>query len=187
MAQLPQMLQSLLEDRFGLKMHKEPKEFAVYTLERGKKPFTLKEVEPTDEPEGVVVLPISTGGLAMKMGRGASFTFTQGKFDGKGMSMEMLASISTQFLTLPVVNQTGLNGFYDYHLDIAPEDFSVMFATAARKRGVGMSPQMQAELEAMSPRTYFDALDKVGLKLEKGKAMLDVLHVDEAKQTPTEN
>ena len=57
------MLQALLEDRFGLKTHRSQKEFSVYVLERGKRPFTLTEVQPTDEPEGIQVLPIQTGGM----------------------------------------------------------------------------------------------------------------------------
>src|SRR5215469_10502817 len=47
-AQVPEMLQSLLEDRFGLKVHQSQKEFTVYTLSRNKRPFTLTEVQPRD-------------------------------------------------------------------------------------------------------------------------------------------
>jgi len=142
-------------------------------------------VQPTDEPEGIQVLPIQTGGLAMKMGRGASFTFTQGKFDGKGMSMNMLASISSQFLSLPAVNRTSLDGFYDYHLEVEPEDFGLMMSTAASKR-LAAADALE-RLASMTPASYFDALDKVGLKMAKGKAMLDVLNIDDAKKMPTEN
>ena len=122
----------------------------------------------------------------MKMGRGASFTFTQGKFEGKGMSMEMLASISSLFLPLPAVNRTGLDGFYDYHLDLVPEDFSLMMSTAAAKR-LAASADRTAQLALMTPTSYFSALDKVGLKLEKGKTMIEVLNIDDVKKVPTEN
>src|SRR5262245_9132446 len=37
------MMQSLLEDRFGLKVHREPKEMAIYALTIGKPPLKLKE------------------------------------------------------------------------------------------------------------------------------------------------
>lgn len=40
--QLGDMLQPLLAERFGLKFHREQKEFAVYAIVRGSKPLALK-------------------------------------------------------------------------------------------------------------------------------------------------
>jgi uncharacterized protein (TIGR03435 family) len=41
-AQVPEMLQSLLAERFGLKIHKEKKGFPVYALVVGKSPLKLR-------------------------------------------------------------------------------------------------------------------------------------------------
>ena len=53
------MFQSLLAERFQVKLHKEQKEFPVYALIAGKGPLKLKETPPaleTDkaEPKGTV-------------------------------------------------------------------------------------------------------------------------------------
>ena len=42
-AQIPEMLQALLADRFGLTLHREPKEQSVYALLIGKGGPKLKE------------------------------------------------------------------------------------------------------------------------------------------------
>src|SRR5215471_21466348 len=44
--QVPQMLRALLEDRFGLKVHRETKEFPVYALEIAKGGLKMKELPP---------------------------------------------------------------------------------------------------------------------------------------------
>jgi uncharacterized protein (TIGR03435 family) len=62
-----------------------------------------------------------------------------------------------------------------------------MMTTAAAKRGVSPDPQVLAYLQSMTPISFIDSLEKVGLKLEKGKAMLDVVNIDAANKTPTEN
>lgn len=43
------------------------------------------------------------------------------------------------------------------------------------------------ELGAATNPSFIDALDKAGLKLEKGKAPLDVVVIEELKKAPTEN
>jgi uncharacterized protein (TIGR03435 family) len=187
-AQVPDMLQSLLEDRFGLKVHKSQKEFAVYVLVRSKRPFTLTEVQPRDTESNVTgVAPRAGQGVSLNLARGGLFTFADNKLDGKGMSMEMLANTLTPFIGLPTVNATDINGFYDIHLDLAPEDYGSMMMRAAASRGVSYPPDVLSELAGMTNVSFLDALDRVGLKLEKGKRPLDVINVDEAKKTPTEN
>lgn len=184
----PEMFQVLLEQRFGLKVRKAQKEFDVYTLERGKQPFTLKQVQANEDTRTTgVAAPRAAGVITMNLARGATFSYGDAKFDGNAMTMDMLANQSSGFLTVPVINKTGVDGFYDLHFEVDPEDFQVMVMTAASKRGVSMPPEMLVELEARKPTTYFEALEKVGLKLERGKAMLDVIDIEDAKRMPTEN
>src|SRR5512140_1532752 len=49
---LPEMLQSLLAERFGLKLHREKKDTPVYALLVGKPPLRLKphEIDPNAPP-----------------------------------------------------------------------------------------------------------------------------------------
>jgi uncharacterized protein (TIGR03435 family) len=55
MAQLPEMFQTLLADRFQVKVHKDKKEFPVYALLVGKGGLKMRETLPDkDEPKGTV-------------------------------------------------------------------------------------------------------------------------------------
>ena len=58
-AQVPEMLQALLAERFAVKLHKEKKEFPIFALVLAKGPPKLKELPPdpnedkaNDEPVG---------------------------------------------------------------------------------------------------------------------------------------
>jgi uncharacterized protein (TIGR03435 family) len=188
-AQVPAMMQSLLEDRFGIKVHKSKKEFSVYMLTRGKKPFTLTEVQPRDETNvvGVAAPPRSGQGLSLNVARGGLFSLTETSLEGKGVSMDVLANALTPFIGMPTMNSTDIKGFYDFRFDITAEDSSSMMARAAGARGVAIPLELQSELDSMKNESFLDALDKAGLKLEKSKAQLDVVNIDELKKLPTEN
>jgi uncharacterized protein (TIGR03435 family) len=102
-----QMLQRLLLDRFGLKVHRETREGPVYILSRGKKPLQLKEPEHKDgDPRGTVI--IRQGGIA----DGSAF--------GENITMPILAEQLGSRLELPVIDRTGIQGSYDFEL--APSD-----------------------------------------------------------------
>jgi uncharacterized protein (TIGR03435 family) len=187
-ADVPAMLRSLLEDRFGLKVHKSQKEFNVYVLGRSKRPFTLTEVEPRNPDSNATgVVPRPGNGVALGLAKGGLFTLTDNKLEGRGMTMEMLANTLTPFIGLPTMNGTDIQGFYDFHFDLEPEDYNSMMMRAAAARGVSYPPELLIELQSSSNKSFLDALDKVGLKLEKGKAPLEVINIDEVKKTPTEN
>ena len=55
------------------------------------------------------------------------------------------------------------------------------------RKEMNPSSQVLAELAGMSNQSLLDALDRVGLKLEKARRPLEVLNVDDAKKTPTQN
>jgi uncharacterized protein (TIGR03435 family) len=188
-AQVPAMLQSLLEDRFGLKFHKSQKEFEVYTLGRSKRPLTLTEVPPRDTggAEVIGVAPRPGNGVALNTARGGLFIFADNKLEGKGLSMDVLANNLASFVGFPTINRTDMTGFYDIQLELDEEDFGSMMARAAANRGVQLPPEVAAQLAGMSNPSFHGALDKVGLKLEKGKAPMEVLNIDELRQRPTEN
>jgi uncharacterized protein (TIGR03435 family) len=187
-AQVPEMLQALLEDCFGLKIHRSQKQFTVYTLERNKKPFTMTEVEPRDSSSGVTgVAPRAGNGLSLNTARGGLFTFADNKMEGKGVSMDVLSNQLTGMMGMPIVNSTGLTAFYDFSLDVNEEDFSVMMARTAMTRGVAYPPELALELAAATTPSFIAALDKMGLKLEKGQSPLEVVVIDNLKKIPTEN
>ncbi len=152
------MLQSLLEDRFGLKLHPDKKAMSVYvlTVPKGGKP-KLKESdnstnschgEPQNPPPPV---PINVAKCT-------------------GMTMDQIAAVLRDFggnyLSFPTVNQTGIEGTFDFTLRWTPRQV----LAAAGADGISI----------------FDAIDKqLGLKLEAGKAPVPVLVVDSVNEMPT--
>jgi uncharacterized protein (TIGR03435 family) len=102
-AQAKQMLQTLLAERFQVKVHRETRELPVYALVVGKNGPKLKES---------VAEKFS---LSMRGTQGVEITVSKG-------SMEQLATqLSGSGAERPVLDKTGLTGTYDYTLNWIPE------------------------------------------------------------------
>ncbi len=129
----------------------------------------------------------SRDGIAVNMGRGASYTFADSKLIGKKLDMATAVDVLANFLDLPVVNQTKLEGNYDFELPLSAEDYRTMLIRAGQKAGVPLPPQALKLLENASIASLYDAIDNAGLKMESRKEPLDVINVDEMKRQPTEN
>lgn len=148
-AEQRQMLQSLLRDRFGFRFHWETKEGDVYFLTRGTKPLRLEPPRHTDAGwRGAVVM--KPGGVV------------DGEAFGMNISMANLAVLLGGDLKIPVIDQTGLSGAFDFHVDPSIPD----------------NQDMEAGV--------FAAVDHLGLKLKRGKGQIRTLVIDQV-QKPTEN
>jgi uncharacterized protein (TIGR03435 family) len=193
--QVPAMMQSLLEDRFELKAHREKKDFPVYALRVAPAGLKMAEAapEPVAENEDAKVSQTFTRsgsgqGISVNLGQGSSFNFADNNFAAKKLTMTSLAGFLERFLERPVLDMTGVKGYYDLSFDLTPEDYRLMLIRAAVAAGLVMSPEALRLVDTSpSPRSLFDGLTKFGLKLETSKAPLDVLVVDNARKTPTEN
>ena len=130
--QCREMVQTLLADRFKMKLRREPKEIPVYALVVAKDgPKMTKVTAETKNPgDGITI-----NGKQM---RGAPET---------GYSMDYLASILAGPLTAPdrpVVNRTGLEGFYKISLEVTiSQEYSTDLATAARRLGLIAEPRKE--------------------------------------------
>jgi uncharacterized protein (TIGR03435 family) len=62
-----------------------------------------------------------------------------------------------------------------------------MMLRSAVLRGANLPPEAQKLLDASSPSALSDALQQVGLKLERRRAPLDTIVIDSALKTPTAN
>jgi uncharacterized protein (TIGR03435 family) len=194
-AQLPDMMQTLLKERFQLQFHRDSKDFPVYGLQVA--PGGLKIPESPADPElenadakapQAFVGGGSNQGISMNLGRGSSLTFANNKFEAKRINMPTLAGTLERFLDRPVVDMTNLKGSYDLSLDVTGEDYRAMLIRSAVVAGVILPPDVLRVLDgSSSPASLFDALEKSGLKLVATKAPLDVLVIDKALKTPTEN
>ena len=97
--QVPEMLQTLLEQRFQLKMHRGSKEFPVYAIVLAKDGASKLKESPL-EPEVVDAngrkAPVDVQGYRRtrrhhhQFGRGAYFTFADNKFEAHKLSMQLL-------------------------------------------------------------------------------------------------
>ncbi len=191
-SQIPEMVQSFLAERFQLKVHREKKDMPVYALVLGKPPLKLQEAAPSaDDPDPKGVVNVSGGGSAagvsVDLGHGASYTFANNKFEARRVRMDTLATILERFMDRPVVNLTDLKGTYDLTLPVTEEDYRILLVRAAVNSGVNLPPQALRLLDAGSPVSLFDAVQQLGLKLDARKAPLDLVVIDDALKTPTEN
>jgi len=193
-AQLPEMFQALLADRFQLKFHKDKKEFPVYALLVGKGPLKLKESPPGSdadnaEPEGAVNLSASgsAAGVGVNYGHGTSYSFANNKFEAQKLTMALFAGNLERFADRQIVDMTGLTGKYDFAFEVTPEDYRAMLIRSAIAAGVVLPPEALRALSGSSGDSLMNALDRLGLKLEPRKAPLEVLVVDRMEKAPTEN
>ena len=142
-AEQRQMLQSLLADRFALKVHREIKQGPVYLLTLGSGKLRLQDPKDRDADSRFAVMQ-KGGGIV------------DGETFGVNVSMAFVAARLR--LDLPVVDETGLNGAYDFHLD--PDD-----------------PENQNYSAAV-----FDAMERLGLKLKRGTGPVETLVIDHVER-----
>ncbi len=154
--QMALMMRSLIAERFNLKQHTEMREMRVYELVVGP---TGAKIHPMNEGE-----PVKVGGA----------------FHFHGDLREFADLLAVQFFIpapdnptepvrastspTPVVDKTGLEGIFDFSVDIRPELGTDMFALWQRA--------LQNQL---------------GLKIENRKRNVSVLVVDAADKIPTAN
>jgi len=191
-AQVTDMLQALLAERFSLKLQREMREVPVYAIVLGKPPLKLRASarDPDASPriEALINITVNTGaaGTAVDLGHGSSYTMRGGKFEGKRFSSEMLASTLERYSDRPVVDMTGLTGVYDFSFDVTPEDSQILGIRAALYAGVTLPEQILKLLDTGGD-PLIGAMQQLGLKLDARKASVDVLVVDDARSTPIDN
>ncbi len=193
--EIPAMIQALLRDRFQMKTHRETRELQVYGLIVAKDGLKLKETpaDPAaasaDVPKPAVNVGASAGGggTVVNYGNGAYFTIGNDKLEGRKMQMSVLGDILARFADRPVVDMTGLKGNYDFTMEFSPEDFRAMMIRAAVAQGSVLPPDVLKLADAAPGDSLFNAVEKLGLKLEARKSPIDMLVVDQALRTPTAN
>ncbi|MBZ5676402.1 MAG: TIGR03435 family protein [Acidobacteriia bacterium] len=191
--QIPEMLQSLLEERFQIKVHREKKELPIYALMIGKPPLKIQESAPDPNapiaPKGTANVSASgsAAGVSVDLGNGSYYTFNNGKFEVKKVTMDMLARQLERYVDRPIVDITDLKGTYDLTFSVTTEDYQAMLIHAAVNAGMMLPPQVLRLLDNGSIASLMDGLQQLGLKIDARKAPLDVLVIDQLSKTPTDN
>jgi len=152
------MLQGLLAERFHLAVHADQKPLAAFSLTIGNDKAKLKESEGSGPP-GCQRHPEAAEASAIPA-------------TCHGITMDALASLlggaAGDYLESPVVNNTRLDGAWDFTVKWTPRNSLV----AAGSDGISI----------------FDALDKqLGLKLELKQIPAAVLVVDRVNEKPLDN
>ena len=192
-SKVPEMLQSLLAERFQLTLHRETKDLPVYVLGVSKDGARLTESAPDPNtaltpPDAVNVTGGGTGaGVSLDLGRGSSFTLANNQIQIRRMALGDVAGVLTRFVDRPVVDQSGLTKTYDFTLDLTPEDYTAVLMRSAVNAGVPLPPQAMRLLDTASPDTLSAPLSRLGLTFERRRAPLEVIVVDSLLKTPTEN
>jgi uncharacterized protein (TIGR03435 family) len=212
--QIPEMLQRLLAERFHLMVHREPREMDVYELSVGPGGHKMREVEPADEldkkfppnkvaaqfgnadkvdtvqdtPEGPVrtITGDDLGRTMITQGTMYKLTLNMDRLsrrtqslDATRMTMAELAKVLTDVTGLPVLDRTNLRGTYQFSDVELPIDARVLSAAreAFASRG-GIEVPYVSESEA---------IEAIGLRLERRRSPIDVIVVDRIDRAPTAN
>jgi uncharacterized protein (TIGR03435 family) len=194
--QVDDMLQTLLVDRFRIEMHHDSKEFPVYALTVAKGGLKMKEspIDPdagtSNGGKGAVNVDVSAGrgsGATVAYGNGSYFMLGEDEVEGKKLTMLYLADMLSRFAERPVVDMTDVKGAYDFKLEFPHDEFRAMTVRAAISAGMVLPPQARQWAATIGDDALFTAVQTVGLKLDSRKAPLDVLVIDQAQKTPSEN
>lgn len=185
------MLQNLLSERFKLALHRETKEISGYALQVGKNGPKLKEsANATDaaseQPEhfdvdknGFRVFPPGAAGVTAYVVDGAT------RLTASKLTMARWADILGNMLASPVVDQTGLAGTYDFHLE-----FMRPVVSGGRGGATGAMPQapLTDPADNHGVPMLVDAVQfQLGLKLDARKILWDTLVIDHVEKVPTDN
>jgi len=103
-AQVRLMLRAMLADRFHLQLHTETRKEPIFNLEVSRGGIKVKEVDPPVAP-------------AKESPVGAAVGNDSGRLIGNKSTMAGLAEALAIFLERPVVDRTGLKGYYDFDVE----------------------------------------------------------------------
>ena len=185
-------MQSLLQERFNLRVHTERRELPIYAL----------VFAASDERRGPSLTPAAVDCVAFARDRAAAAargtplppvqqpgerptcgTMTgRGRLSGGGVTMEQMALTLSQYTGRMVVDRTGVNGNFDYELRFAHNP-----SLRGRGPGGGLPVPPEPEDSSAGGVSIFAAVqDQLGLKLNAQRAPVDVLVIDSV-QHPTDN
>ena len=173
------MMQSLLEERFKMTLHREKRDLPVYEMIVAKGGHKLKEV-----PEPVPALPpgppVDQDGFPnVPGGNGMRLLRDRGRIQFQRQSMVHVAHFISTQVDRPVVDATGLSGRYALTLSW------LRALPAAGPPGAGSVP---APSEPSLGPTIFQAIqDQLGLRLQPAKASIEVVVIDHVEKKPVEN
>jgi uncharacterized protein (TIGR03435 family) len=195
------MLQNLLADRFGLKLHKETKELPLYELVVGKNGPKLKaHVDDPNAPKllepGAGPLPLGKNGVPVVPPGANLMMISNGKLhimSNKATTGHLADTLSDNLRT-PVVDKTGLTGEYDIDLEFSADGLAGIpppppgAGPGGLGPGPGPGPAPGAGGDAGDPISLTAAVqEQLGLRMDQKKGPVEILVIDHAEKVPSEN
>lgn len=177
-AEMMRMLQTLLAERFQLRAHLETRELRAYvlTVARGGARLTPSkdgDCLASDPSRPLAPLPPLAPGETRRPRCGNNLMSSSGPnlmWNAVRIDMAGVAGALALFFRRPVVDRTGLAGFFDIQLELPPLQPAAA-TDAAADPGVSVFTVLQEQL---------------GLRVEEGRGPVDVLVIDRIER-PTEN
>ncbi len=155
--QLKLMVQKLLADRFQLKFHRDKKELSAYVLSVAK--GEPKMTKNTGDPGGLPGL----------------FFRQLGVLTVRNATMGDFANLmQSAVLDRPVVDQTGLEGRWDFLLKWTPDE--------SQFGGMGIKVPPPSDAADAPPPLFTAIQEQIGLKLEAAKTPVEVLVLDHVER-----
>ena len=173
------MWQTLLADRFKLKLHRETRELPIYNLtvvKSGPKLPPAKEAGCVSFPPGTkpryVPGKVDCGYVSGPFGR-----YTKGllHIEGRKVHMADLTRELALILDRPISDKTGFAGEFDLKLSFTPDGALT-----------GMPPGYGGPADPTLPNIVAALEEQLGLKLVPAKGPVEVLVIDHAER-PTGN
>jgi len=174
-------LQSLLADRFGLRVHKVIQELPVYQLSIASTDLKMKLSE-----DQTPVNPLQQASPASQYGRmrrGAlGFVFGGGHIEAAAVPVSQFAGLLSIIMDRPIIDKTGLTGLYDIDLNWTPDP--------GQKIGLPPGPLPpgieRPPVDPSGPSIFSALQDQLGLRLQSAKGPVEVVVIDDARK-PMEN
>ena len=148
------MTQTLLAERFRMQLHREPKPVRHLELTVGKKgpKMPVWQEDVPDRPN----------------------TYNRGRLFYDHRSMHTFAVLLSRQLKQPVIDLTGLTGFYNVRLEWASDDPAIAAAPAS-------------DDATPLPDIYQAVEEQLGLHLEAKKTPIEIIVIDRADKVPVAN
>ena len=152
---------------------------------------TVRVVRNGNGPGGAQISVAGGRGGAAKM----SVQDGQMHMEQERTTMQDFVGMLSPMLDRPVVDHTELMGFWQVSMDLAMQDMmqmakgaGIMAGGPGGAMGIGAGSSAGSLASADPPGgSIFSSIEKLGLKLTKTRAPIDLVVVDSAEKKPTEN
>jgi uncharacterized protein (TIGR03435 family) len=195
--ELPQLLRSLLADRFKLKTHTESRELPLYDLVLARSDGRLgpnlrvsqSDCSKAAEVAAEQVTALAKGDVGSFVGKPRPCSVATDPsggplnvmLRGDGQEMKSLVEVLTQFTGRTVRDKTELTGRYDFDMRL---DLQMLLAMA-QKAGANIPAEAAARIPQSDGSSLMTVLnEQLGLKLESVRTPVDVVIIDSV-EAPT--